>query len=93
MVGPGISKLRASRPVCVLMTSRRSCALLQATILLPDPLTGLLEGFPYVDHTAARYGATPHGWAKHAKRREMVELFKKLGAKEVCPISVDAPHR
>ena len=93
MVVPGISKLRASRPVCVSMTSRRSCVLLQATILSPDPLTGLLEGFPYVDHTAARYGATPHGWAKHAKRREMVELFKKLGAKEVCPISVDAPHR
>src|SRR5260370_40695687 len=46
MVVLGISKLRASCPVCVSMTSRRSAALLQATILSPDPLTGAIVVIP-----------------------------------------------
>src|SRR5713101_6441183 len=40
MVVVGISKLRASCPGAVSITSRRSAALLQATILSPEPLIG-----------------------------------------------------
>src|SRR5712664_2931911 len=40
MVVVGISKLRASCPGAVSITSRRSNGLLQATILSPEPLMG-----------------------------------------------------